>query len=102
MVVNKIETIYRVVSPARLDLLTCVVKNQPLNIQELSQLLNRNYANVWRDARALSSLGIIELRKMREKEVQPIALYDRIVFDFPVKEIIDLHSKQPAQNLFAK
>jgi len=85
MVVNKVKTIYRVASPARLDLLTCVAKNQPLNIQELSQLLHRDYANVWRDTQTLASLGVIELRK-RGQEVQPIALYGRIVFDFSIQQ----------------
>jgi predicted transcriptional regulator len=46
MVANKIETIYRVASPARLDLLSCLTKRKPINIQELAQFLHRDYANV--------------------------------------------------------
>src|SRR4051812_776599 len=75
MIANKVEIIYRVASPARLDLLTCVLQKQPNNIQELSQLLQRDYANVWRDTQALASCGVIELRKQGQ-EVRPIALYD--------------------------
>jgi len=34
----------------------------------------------------LANLGVIKLKK-GEKEVQPVALYDRIVFDFPNREV---------------
>ncbi len=46
MIANRLETIYRVASQARMDLLACLVENQPANIQELAQSLNRDYANV--------------------------------------------------------
>ncbi len=46
MIVNKLDTIYRVASQARLDILTCLVEEKPNNIQELAQLLQRDYANV--------------------------------------------------------
>jgi predicted transcriptional regulator len=46
MIANRLETIYRVASQARMDLLACLVENQPANIQKLAQLLNRDYANV--------------------------------------------------------
>jgi predicted transcriptional regulator len=46
MIANRLETIYRMASPARMDLLACLVEKQPTNIQELTQLLNRDYANV--------------------------------------------------------
>jgi predicted transcriptional regulator len=35
--------------------------------------------------RALEGLKIIKLKK-EGKEIKPIALYDRLVFDLPVKE----------------
>ena len=46
MIVNKLDTIYRVASQARLNILTCLVEEKPNNIQELAQLLQRDYANV--------------------------------------------------------
>jgi len=89
MIANRLETIYRVVSPARMDLLACLVGKQPANIQELAQLLNRDYANVWRDCQALNSLGIIRLKKISSKskksQTQPLALYEKIVIEFPIK-----------------
>jgi predicted transcriptional regulator len=88
MIANRIETIYRVASPARIDLLTCLSKEKPNNIQDLAQLLHRDYANVWRDTQALVGLGIIQLEK-NGKQNKPIALYDRIVFDLPIRELSD-------------
>ncbi|CAG8826160.1 2135_t:CDS:2, partial [Gigaspora margarita] len=77
IVFSDLTTVYQVISQARLDLLTCLNTNQPANIYQLTQLLKRDYANVWRDCQALNSLGIIELKK-EGKEIRPIALYDEI------------------------
>jgi predicted transcriptional regulator len=74
---------------ARMDLLACLVAKQPANIQKLAQLLNRDYANVWRDCQALNSLGIIRLKKItkedKKTQIQPLALYEKIVIEFPIK-----------------
>ena len=83
IVVNKLDTIYRVASPARLDILTCLVEKKPNNIRELAQLLQRDYANVWRDVQALNSLRIIKLKK-EGKEIKPIALYEKINIELPI------------------
>ncbi|CAG8786801.1 1690_t:CDS:2, partial [Racocetra fulgida] len=77
IVFSDLATVYQVISQVRLDLLTCLITNQPTNIYQLAQLLKRDYANVWRDCQALNSLGIIELKK-EGKEIRPIALYDEI------------------------
>jgi predicted transcriptional regulator len=82
MIANRLETIYRVASQARMDLLACLIENQPANIQKLAQLLNRDY-------QALNSLGIIKLKKTSEdskkNSIQPIALYEKIIIEFPIK-----------------
>jgi len=91
MIANRLETIYRVASQARMDLLACLVEKQPANIQKLAQLLNRDYANVWRDCQALNSLGIIKLKKTssdtKKARIQPIALYEKIIIEFPIKPV---------------
>lgn len=86
IVANKLETIYRIASQTRLDLLACLVKNQPANLQELAQLLRRDYANVWRDCQALNSLRIIKLKKAG-REIRPTALYEKIIIEFPMVDI---------------
>jgi predicted transcriptional regulator len=49
MVSNDLSTIHRIISKARLKLFSCIKEHQPKNIPELSSLLHRDYANVWRD-----------------------------------------------------
>lgn len=83
LVSNSLEAIYRCITPSRWEIFTCLVEKKPTNITELARLLNKDYANVWKDVHALAGLEIIRLKK-EGKEIRPIALYDRIVFDLPV------------------
>ncbi|CAI2187594.1 6259_t:CDS:2 [Funneliformis geosporum] len=83
VVFSDLATIYQVISQARLDLLNCLVEKQPGNIYQLAKFLGKDYANVWRDCQALNSLGVIKLKKI-DKEIQPIARYEKIIFEFPI------------------
>lgn len=80
---NSLEAIYRCITPSRWEMFVCLVEKKPANITELSSLLNKDYSNIWKDIRALEGLEIVKLKK-EGKEVRPIALYERIVFDLPV------------------
>jgi len=82
---NNLEAIYRCITPSRWEVFIVLVEKKPNSLTELSNLLNKDYANVWKDIRALERLEIIKLKK-KGKETRPIALYDRLVFDLPVKE----------------
>ena len=83
MVANDLSTIHRIISKARLKVFACIKEYQPKNIPELTSLLHRDYANVWRDCWVLANCGIIKLEKI-DQEYKPIILYDQIVLDFPV------------------
>ena len=98
-ITNNLAVINRILSKARLELFSMVREKQPNNIQELSQLLQRDYANVWRDCQVLASCRIIDLKKNDQEmqnitrgqmqsiagnQIRPIALYDQIVIDFPM------------------
>lgn len=101
IVCHDLTTIYSTITKNRLDILTFLVAKQPENIYQLAQLLKRSYSHVWNDCQVLSSLGIIELKKVGEEKkegIKPIALYEEIIFNFPVKEIVDLHSELPPPN----
>ena len=87
MVANDLSTIHRIISKARLKLFSCVKEKKPANIHELASLLHREYTNVWRDCHVLANCGIIKL-KGNVKELQPVALYEQIILDFPVREKI--------------
>jgi predicted transcriptional regulator len=82
----------------RLRLFAAVVEKKPTNLTELAHLLQKDYTLVRRDARILEGIGLIKLEKVVKEahngqgsgikfnEVKPIALYKRIVFDFPIEE----------------
>ena len=82
MVANDLSTIHRIISKARLKLFACIKEHRPDSIRKLASLLHRDYNNVWRDCWVLANCGIIELKG---KENKPVALYDQIVLDFPVR-----------------
>jgi predicted transcriptional regulator len=83
-IINDLAVISRILSKTRLELFTMIREKQPNNIQELAQLLHRDYANVWRDCQVLASCKVIELEKTNQ-EIKPIALYDQIVISYPEK-----------------
>jgi len=72
------------ISP-RPKLFACLVEKQPQSLYQLAKLLNRDYANVYKDVKSLVAMGIIKLKKEGER-IKPIPLYDSIMFDFQVKK----------------
>lgn len=84
-ITNNLAVINRILSKTRLELFSVLREKQPTNIHQLAQLLQRDYANVWRDCQVLTNCGIIELKE-KGKEIRPVALYDQIVLDFPVRK----------------
>jgi predicted transcriptional regulator len=93
---NSIEVLVTSMNQNRLSLFATLVKKKPVNLTELANLTQKDYSVVRRDVRILEGLGIIKLEKLVKgvnnsrggsisfKEVRPVALYERIVFDFPV------------------
>lgn len=65
----------------RPKLFACLVEKQPRSLYQLAKLLNRDYANVYKDVKSLVAMGIIKLAKEGEK-IRPIPLYEQIVFNF--------------------
>lgn len=99
---NSIEALTTNMTKNRLRLFAVLVEKKPSNLTELAHLLQKDYTLVRRDARILEAMGIIKLEKENKKagnsqggsivfkEVQPIALYKRIVFDFPIQEQVSI------------
>jgi predicted transcriptional regulator len=86
MMANDLAVIHQIISKARLELFACLKEKQPKNIQELASLLHQDYGNVANDCQILANCGIIKLEG-KDKEIQPIALYEQIVLDFPTRKI---------------
>jgi len=95
---NSIEALTTNMTRNRLNLFATLVKNRPASLTELARLLQKDYTVVRRDAHILEGMGIIKLERLVKeahnpkggsisfKEIKPIPLYKRIVFDFPILE----------------
>lgn len=87
---NSIEALSTNMTKNRLQVFQAVIEKNPVNIEELANLLNKNYSMVRRDIHILEGMGIIKLERTEKekgyKTIKPIALYKRIVFDFPIQE----------------
>jgi predicted transcriptional regulator len=99
---SSIEALTTNMTRNRLNLFATLVRKKPTSLTELARLLQKDYTVVRRDAHILEGMGIIKLERLVKKavngqgssvsfkEVQPIPLYKRIVFDFPIQEKISV------------
>ena len=102
---NSIEALSTNMTKNRLRLFATIVEKKPTNLTELAHLLQKDYTLVRREARILEGMGLIKLEKLakeaqnsqgsgvRFKEIRPVALYKRIVFDFPIQEEVRSEKK---------
>ena len=87
---SSIESLSTNMNKNRLRLFAILVEKQPINLTELARLLRKDYTLVRRDARILEGMGLIKLEKQVRgnlHDVKPIALYKRVVFDFPMFDL---------------
>jgi len=87
---NSIEALSTNMTKNRLQLFSVIVEKNPANIEELSALSHKHYNMVRREVHILEGMGIIKLERTEKekgyKTIKPIALYKRIVFDFPMQQ----------------
>jgi predicted transcriptional regulator len=95
---NSIEALTGNMTKNRLQMFKVLVEQKPANLSELANLLQKDYAMVRNDVKILEGMGLIKLEGLSKKasnvngvaikykEVKPIALYKRIIFDFPIME----------------
>ncbi len=74
------ETLGRVITPARLEILTVIRRKKPASMQALARLTGRDFKNVYQDVKALEEAGLVELKaKGRGKASAPSALFEELV-----------------------
>lgn len=56
------ETLGRVVTGARIELLHAIRIEKPKSIQDLARVVKRDFKNVYQDVKLLSEFGLIELK----------------------------------------
>jgi predicted transcriptional regulator len=74
------ETLGRVITGARLELMHAIRTFEPASIQELARLVKRDFKNVHQDVHLLAEFGLIELRVTGPRRAAaPRALFSEIV-----------------------
>lgn len=81
---SDISVIYEILNKPRLELFNCLVEKKPNSLVELAQLLHRDYQEVEADSQILEDMGIIKFKqRIQDEQIQPIALYEKIIIEFP-------------------
>lgn len=57
------ETLGRVITGARIELLITIRAYKPRSIQELARIVKRDFKNVYDDVKLLAEFGLIELKE---------------------------------------
>ena len=74
------ETLGRVITGARLELLIAIRESKPSSIQELARIVKRNFKNVYNDVKLLADFGLIQLVEAGpRKSATPVAKFSEIV-----------------------
>ncbi|MBI4827627.1 MAG: HTH domain-containing protein [Nitrospinae bacterium] len=82
---DSLETLRRVLTPKRLEIIRVIKKDNPISIYALAKRLGRNLKNVTQDLEYLENAGLVELKKsVSGRGLKPVADYDRIHFEIAV------------------
>ena len=74
------ETLGRVITGARLELLASIRKTKPKSIQELARFVKRDFKNVYHDVKLLVEFGLIELKESgHRRSAEPQAKFSEII-----------------------
>lgn len=74
------ETLGRVITPSRLELLFAIRKHKPKSVQELAKIMRRAIKIVTQDVKTLAEFGLIELKAVGPRKVStPTANFSELV-----------------------
>ena len=93
MVCDSLGTLLKLISEVRFDLFAAIIEHRPTSLFELAQHLEKDQADVLKEARALESLGLIRLKTVKEgarEMLTPEAFYDKIIFEFEPKRSVEV------------
>lgn len=72
----------QVATSCRIELMHLIREKSPESLYELAKLVNKNQAYIYREAKVLRELGLIEFEsELRDgrRRVRPVALYDGVL-----------------------
>ena len=83
IVVTGLETIAKIFSKPRMEILQAIIAKKPKSIYELAKILDRDFKNVYSDVQFLNDVGLIELKETGDnrKGLKPIAKYSGVELD---------------------
>lgn len=74
------ETLGKVISGVRVELLTVIRIQKPSSIQELARFVKRDYKNVYQDVKLLADFGLIDLKEQGpRKSAAPVSKFNEFV-----------------------
>jgi predicted transcriptional regulator len=74
------ETLGRVITGARVQILSVIREKKPKSIQELARMVDRDFKNVYQDIQLLAEFGLIELKTQGpRKAAAPVAKFSEFV-----------------------
>jgi predicted transcriptional regulator len=62
----------RALTEKRLEILHVIKKEHPVSVYELARILNRDTKNVTQDLKYLKDIGLVEIKRTREKKERTI------------------------------
>lgn len=94
---NSIHAILSTMTAGRIQLFYAIADKKPESIYHLAQILDRDPANVIRDVKTLEGLDLVRLLSERDgkrERLRPVALYDRLVFDFGEAGVLSTETRK--------
>lgn len=82
---NSVQSLLSTMTAGRIQLFYVIANQKPESMYQLAQLLERDPSNVIRDVKVLEGLKLVRLQTEKDggrERSRPVALYDRLVFDF--------------------
>ena len=78
-----VETVAKIFSQPRLEILAVILKDHPKSIYALAKLVDRDFKNVHSDVKLLAEVGLLELETSGKKRsaVMPVAKYSGLELD---------------------
>lgn len=83
IILTSMETLAKIFSKTRLEILQVIIAKNPQSIYELAKMVNRDFKNVHTDVNILKEVGLIELKDSGDARsgLIPVAKYSGIELD---------------------
>jgi len=83
IILTNLETISKVFSKTRMEILRAIIHQKPKSIYELAKWVDRDFKNVHTDVKLLADIGLVELKESKDsrKGLIPLARFSGIELD---------------------